>query len=103
MLSSTSYFVASSLPVYHNALKSLIFAAAQLLLAIRVYKFFSLIASKANLFASYLMFMKDFVQKVYFISSSGFSPNSVIVLCFAVVYAAAGLYGTILWGLDAPG
>ncbi|KAH8593118.1 hypothetical protein B0O99DRAFT_653503 [Bisporella sp. PMI_857] len=103
MLSSTSYFIASSISIYHNAIKSLIFTAAQLLFAMSVYKFFSLIASKANLFTSYLMFMEDFVQKVYFIFSRGFSPNSVMVLCFAVVYAAAGLYGTLLWGLDAPG
>jgi hypothetical protein len=103
MLSASAHFITSSISIYHNAIKSLIFSAAQALLAVSVCTCFSLIAAKANLFTSYLMFMEDVVQKVYFISSRGFSRSGVLVMCFALSYASASLYGTLLWGLDAPG
>ncbi|CAG8949962.1 hypothetical protein HYFRA_00004294 [Hymenoscyphus fraxineus] len=103
MLSTSSPFISSSVSIYHNAIKSLVFSAAELLLAFSVWKFWSLIAAKGNLFASYLMFMEDPIQKFYFIISRGFSRASLVLFLFTTVYTAASLYGTLLWGLDAPG
>lgn len=103
MLSSSSIFIQSSQQIYHNAIKSLVFSAAQILLAMAVYSFFSLIAAKGKVFGAYLMFMEDLIQKSHFIVSKGFSGSSILVLCFAIIYTAASLYGTLLWGLDAPG
>ncbi|TVY49235.1 hypothetical protein LOCC1_G000806 [Lachnellula occidentalis] len=103
MITSSSSFVHSQLAIYHNAIKSLIFSAAQILLAMAVYYFFSLIAAKAKAFTGYLMFMEDIIQKSHFIISKGFSGSSILVLCFAILYSASSLYGTLLWGFDAPG
>lgn len=50
-----------------------------------------------------IRFMEDPIQKLYFLLSRGFSRASLVVLLFATSYAAASLYGTLLWGLDAPG
>lgn len=47
--------------------------------------------------------MEDPIQKFYFLISRGFSRESLVVVLFASCYAAASLYGTLLWGLDAPG
>jgi len=103
MLYSSSTFVASTVAIYHNAIKSLIFSVAQILMAMAVWAFLSLIAAKAKVFAAYLMFFEDLIQKSYFIASRGFSGSSILVLCFVLLYTAANLYGTLLWGLDAPG
>ncbi|EPE33379.1 hypothetical protein GLAREA_06392 [Glarea lozoyensis ATCC 20868] len=103
MLSTSSPFIDSSFSVYHNAIKALIFGASQFLLALSVFKTFSLFASRGNHFASYLMFMEDPIQKLYFVISKGFSRGTLIVFCFTLTYVAASLYGTLLWGLDAPG
>ncbi|TVY18382.1 hypothetical protein LARI1_G003948 [Lachnellula arida] len=103
MITSSSAFVHSQLSIYHNAIKSLIFSAAQILLAMAVYSFFCLIAAKAKAFTGYLMFMEDIIQKSHFIASKGFSGSSILVLFFAILYSASSLYGTLLWGFDAPG
>jgi hypothetical protein len=103
MLSTSSPFIDSSFSVYHNAIKALIFGASQFLLAFSVFKSFSLFAARGNLFTAYLMFMEDPMQKLYFIISQGFSRGSLLVFCFALMFTAANLYGTLLWGLDAPG
>lgn len=103
MLSSSSTFVASTVAIYHNAIKSLIFSAAQILMAMAVFAFLSLIAAKAKVFSAYLMFFEDLIQKSYFIASRGISGSSILVLCFVLLYTAANLYGTLLWGFDAPG
>ncbi|KAG9232892.1 hypothetical protein BJ875DRAFT_379729 [Amylocarpus encephaloides] len=103
MLSISSPFVDSSISVEHNAVKALIFASAQFLLAFSVLKCFSLIASFWNLFASYLMFTEDPIQNFYFLRSRGLSGASFVAFSFACIHTAASLYGTLLWGLDAPG
>ncbi|TVY40962.1 hypothetical protein LSUB1_G003500 [Lachnellula subtilissima] len=103
MITSSSSFIHSQLAIYHNAIKSLIFSAAQILLAMAVYYFFCLVAAKAKAFTGYLMFMEDIIQKSHFIASKGFSGSGILVLCFAILYSASSLYGTLLWGFDAPG
>jgi hypothetical protein len=98
-----SPFTESSLNLYHNAFKSLIFRAAEILLALAVYKFFSLIAARADLFTSYLMFAEDYIQRTFFLISRALTRNGLLILCFSVLYAVAQLYGTLLWALDSPG
>ncbi|KAH7239552.1 hypothetical protein BKA59DRAFT_495905 [Fusarium tricinctum] len=75
MLQTTSSFIKSSIPFYHNAIKSLVFKCAELLTGIFVYKLFSLIAARLNQFTSYLI----------------------------VLNILLSLYGTLLWALDTPG
>jgi len=98
-----SPFVNSSLGIYHNALKSILFRIAELLLAYTIFKLFSLLAAKAKSFTSYLMFSEDHIQKSIYIVSERGSKNSFLVLGFTIAYSLAQLYGTLLWGLDAPG
>ncbi len=91
MLSSTSSFVASTVPLYHSAIKSLIFRAADVLVAVAVYKFFSLVAAIGNLFTPYLMFVEGYVQRALFVFSRGVaSPSSLLVLTFTVAYFMSG-------------
>jgi hypothetical protein len=103
MSTSASSFVASSLSVYHNAIKSLIFSTADVLFGMSITMLFSLIASKVNSFTSYLMLTEGYIQQAIFVFSRGFSTRGLLILCFAIVYTAARLYGTLIWGLDAPG
>jgi len=94
-----SSFTVSSLPVDYNAVKSLIFSAARLFFGLALYKCFSLIAARLDLFSSYLMFSEDYTQNALYMWSRGFSRNTLLVLSFAILYAVANLYGTLLWGL----
>jgi hypothetical protein len=104
MLSSASSFVVSSIPLYNNAIKSLIFRCAGLLVTVAVYKISSLIAAIANLFTSYLMFAEGYIQRGRFIYSRGlFSRNGILVFVFTIAYVLADFYGTILWAIDSPG
>ncbi|KAF2428982.1 hypothetical protein EJ08DRAFT_574982, partial [Tothia fuscella] len=99
----TSPFTATNVNLYHNAFKSLIFRVAEVLLAIAVYKFFSLIAARANLFTTYLMFAEDYFQRTLYFFSRAFTRNGLLILCFTTLYIVANLYGTLLWALDSPG
>ncbi|KAH8588785.1 hypothetical protein B0O99DRAFT_727253 [Bisporella sp. PMI_857] len=103
MISSSSGFLSSSITVPHNAVKSLLFRCAELLLGISVYKFFSLLAAIRCDFTAYLMFAESLLQKVFFIYSRGISGGGLQVLMFTFIFAIANLYGTLLWALDAPG
>ena len=99
---SGSTFSDPSLAVSHNAVKSIIFRCAELLLAYAVGTLFSLLAAKGQRFTSYLMFHEDLFQKGFYIFSHK-NLNGLLVLGFAIAYTLAQLYGTLLWGLDAPG
>ncbi|KAH7231098.1 hypothetical protein BKA59DRAFT_536211 [Fusarium tricinctum] len=103
MIETTSSFIKSSIPFYHNAFKSIIFKCAELLMSVFVYKFFSLIAAKSNQFASYLMFTEDYIQRTLYISSRRTSRAGLVVLVFSLINIVFSLYGTFLWALDAPG
>jgi hypothetical protein len=103
MLDTGLAFVKSSIPVYHNAVKSIIFKCAELLMGIFIYKLFSLIAARSNQFTSYLMFTEDYVQRTIYISSRGLSRAGLVVLAFSLLNIVLSLYGTLLWALDAPG
>jgi hypothetical protein len=98
-----SDFTDSSLAISHNAIKSILFRCAELLLAYTVFKIFSLLAAKAKAFTSYLMFNEDHIQKSIYVIGQRGSRNSFLVLGFTIAYSLAQLYGTLLWGLDSPG
>ncbi|KAM0497396.1 hypothetical protein ACHAP8_006888 [Fusarium lateritium] len=103
MLETSISFIKSSVPVYHNAVKSIIFKCAELLMGIFIYKLFSLIAARSNQFTSYLMFTEDYIQRTLYISSRGLSRAGLVVLAFSLLNIVLSLYGTLLWALDAPG
>ncbi|KAH7148141.1 hypothetical protein DER46DRAFT_672228 [Fusarium sp. MPI-SDFR-AT-0072] len=103
MIETTSSFIKSSIPFYHNAIKSIIFKCAELFMGIFIYKLFSLIAARSNQFTSYLMFTEDYIQRILYISSRGASRAGLVVLIFSLLNIVLSLYGTLLWALDAPG
>lgn len=103
MIESSSPFIASSIPLLHNAVKSLIFKCAEILMALCIWKLFSLFAARSHQFTAYLMFAEDYIQRWLFLSSRGFSRATLIVLGFSILNVAASLYGTLLWALDSPG
>ncbi|EEU40609.1 uncharacterized protein NECHADRAFT_33154 [Fusarium vanettenii 77-13-4] len=103
MIESSSSFIASSIPLLHNAVKSLIFKCAEILMALFIWKLFSLFAARSRQFTAYLMFAEDYVQRLLFLSSRGFSRATLLVLGFSLLNVAASLYGTLLWALDSPG
>lgn len=98
-----SSFLTSSLPVYQNYIKNILFRVATLLIQLTVYKFFSFLAFRSNAYTSFLMFKEDHVQRLLFVLSRGFTRHSLLVLAFAVSFAFANLYDTLLWALDSPG
>jgi len=103
MISSTSAFVASSVALPNNAVKSLIFRCAEVLVGVAIYKFSALFAAKLNLFTPYLILAEDYVQRGWYIFSRRLSLSTMLVLCFTLLYVLAQLFGTLLWGLDSPG
>ncbi|KAM0227702.1 hypothetical protein ACHAP5_012124 [Fusarium lateritium] len=103
MIESTSSFLYSTIPLYHNALKSIIFKCAEILMGIFIFKFFSLIAARSNQFTAYLMFTEDYIQRTLYITSRGFSRAAIVVLLFSLLNIVVSLYGTLLWALDSPG
>ncbi|KAI6754730.1 hypothetical protein HG530_012482 [Fusarium avenaceum] len=103
MIDSTSAFIHSTLPLYHNAVKSIIFKCAEILMGIFIFKLFSLIAARSKQFTAYLMFTEDYIQRTLFITSRGFSRAAIVVLFFSLLNIVVSLYGTLLWALDSPG
>ncbi|EWG50833.1 hypothetical protein FVEG_09965 [Fusarium verticillioides 7600] len=103
MIESSSSFIKSSIPLYHNAVKSVIFKCAELLMGIFVFKLFSLVAARSGQFTSYLMFTEDYIQRTLYISSRGLSRAGLVVIAFSLLNIVFSLYGTLLWALDSPG
>ncbi|EFW21031.1 conserved hypothetical protein [Coccidioides posadasii str. Silveira] len=103
MITSASNFVNSSFAVGHNAVKSILFRIAGIAVHIAAFKLFSLLASVRSAFTSYLMFTEDYIQRFVFIFSRGFSHHAALVLFLTNFLLGAGLYDTLLWGLDSPG
>ncbi|KAF5695633.1 hypothetical protein FDENT_258 [Fusarium denticulatum] len=103
MIESSSSFIKSSIPLYHNAVKSVIFKCAELLMGIFIFKLFSLIAARSRQFTSYLMFTEDYIQQILYISSRGLSRAGLVVLAFSLLNIVFSLYSTLLWALDSPG
>ncbi|PNP74896.1 hypothetical protein FNYG_11758 [Fusarium nygamai] len=103
MIESSSSFIKSSIPLYHNAVKSVIFKCAELLMGIFIFKLFSLVAARSRQFTSYLMFTEDYIQRTLYISSRGLSRAGLVVIAFSLLNIVFSLYGTLLWALDSPG
>jgi len=98
-----SSIATSSLPVYQNYIKNILFRVATLLIQLTVYKLFSFLAFKSNAYTSFLMFKEDHIQRLLFVLSRGLTRQSLLVLAFAVFFAFTNLYDTLLWALDSPG
>lgn len=99
----SSWFTTSALPVEQNVVKNILFRVAALLFQFTVLKVFSYWAFKSQAYTSYLMFAEDSIQKILFLLSRGLSRQSLLVLSFAILFAVAGFYDTLLWALDSPG
>ncbi|KAM0354833.1 hypothetical protein ACHAPU_000660 [Fusarium lateritium] len=72
-------------------------------MGIFIFKLFSLIAARSNQFTAYLMFTEDYIQRMLYITSRGFSRAALVVLLFSLLNIGLSLYGTLLWALDSPG
>lgn len=96
-------FLASSLPVRQNAVKSILFRTAALLLQFSIYKFSCFVAYRQNEYTAYLMFAEDIVQQLYFVAARKCNRSGMLVLSLAVLLLLGGLYDTLLWALDSPG
>jgi len=99
----SSSFIISSLPVYQNFIKNILFRVATLLIQLTIYNLFSFLAFKSNAYTSFLMFKEDQMQRLFFVLSRGLTRHSLLVLAFAAFFAFANLYDTLLWALDSPG
>ncbi|KAF8879460.1 hypothetical protein BD779DRAFT_1612891 [Infundibulicybe gibba] len=102
-MSLTSSFTASTLPVYRNVLKNIIFRASALCLQLAVYNLSSYTAFRSEAYTSFLMFAEGHIQRLLFVSSRGWSRAAFIVLAFAALSPLAGMYDALLWSLDSPG
>jgi hypothetical protein len=98
-----SGFAASTIVVYNNVAKQVLFKLGSLLLQIFIYKIFALLASGRRAFTAYLMFTEDYIQKTLFIFSRGFSAGGVIVFLLTILLLVGTWFDALLWGLDAPG
>jgi hypothetical protein len=96
-------FAASTVAVYNNVAKQVLFRLAALLLQIFIFKVCALLASSRRAFTSYLMFTEDYIQKMLYIFSRGFSSNGIIVLLLTVLLFIGTWFDALLWGLDSPG
>jgi len=98
-----SFFATSSLPVYQNYIKNILFRVATLLIQLSILKLFSFLAFKSNAYTSFLMFNEDHMQKLLFVRSRGLTRHGLLVLAFALFFGFGNLYDTLLWALDSPG
>lgn len=98
-----SGFVTSTVPVYNNVAKQILFKLGALLLQVFIFKTFSLLASSRKAFTSYLMFTEDYIQRTLFIFSRGFSSSTMIVLSMTILVFVGTWFDSVLWALDSPG
>jgi len=98
-----SSFGASTIAVNNNVAKQVLFKLAALLLQLFIFKIFSLIASGGRAFTSYLMFTEDYIQKILYIFSRGFSRGGIIVFFLTLLLFVGTWFDALLWGLDSPG
>lgn len=49
------------------------------------------------------MLTEDYIQRILYVGSRGFSRAGLLVLGFSVLNIVVSLYGTVLWALDSPG
>lgn len=100
----TSPYCESKIPLYNNAIKSILFGCAALLAGAVVQSLFSLSAARANRFGPLVMFEQGLRQRALFVfSRKFFTAARFLVLAFSVFGLMASFYGTMLWSLDAPG
>jgi hypothetical protein len=96
-------FADSTIVVYNNVAKQVLFKLGALLLQLFIYKIFALIASSRRAFTSYLMFTEDYIQKTLYIFSRGFSSGGIILLLLTISLFVGTWFDAVLWALDSPG
>ncbi len=96
-------FANSTIAVYNNVAKQVLFKLGALLLQVFVFKICALLASSRRAFTSYLMFTEDYIQKTLYIFSRGFASGGIIVLLLTVLLFVGTWFDAVLWALDSPG
>lgn len=96
-------FANSTIVVYNNVAKQVLFKLGALLLQVFMFKICALLASSRRAFTSYLMFTEDYIQRTLYIFSRGFSSGGIIVLFVTILLFVGTWFDTLLWGLDSPG
>lgn len=95
----SSAFLATTIQLPSNAVKSLLFRFSAFLVELTITKLFSLIAFRNDAFTPYLIFSEPLPQKLLYIVRC----RSFLVLSFLLLMTAGSLWDTMLWGLDDPG
>jgi hypothetical protein len=98
-----SSFAASTIAVYNNVAKQVLFRLSALLLQVFIFKICALLASTRNAFTSYLMFTEDYIQRTLYIFSRGLSSSGFLVLLLTILLFVGTWFDALLWGLDSPG
>lgn len=96
-------FANSTVNIYNNVAKQVLFKLGALLLQVFIFKVFALIASSRRAFTSYLMFTEDHIQRTLYIFSRGFSSGAIIVFLLTVLLLVGTWFDAVLWALDSPG
>ncbi|KAF7506555.1 hypothetical protein GJ744_011592 [Endocarpon pusillum] len=96
-------FAASTIAVYNNVAKQVLFKLAALFLQLFIFKLFALLAASRKAFTSYLMFTEDYIQRTLYIFSRGFSSGGIIVFSVTILLFVGTWFDALLWGLDSPG
>lgn len=102
-ISINSSLASSTIVVYSNVVKQVLFKLGALLLQFFIFKLFSLLASSRRAFTSYLMFAEDYIQKTLYIVSRGFSSGGLFVLLLTILLLVGTWFDAVLWALDSPG
>ena len=102
-ISINSSFASSTIAVYNNVAKQVLFRLSALLLQLFIFKTCALTAWARKAFTSYLMFTEDYIQRTLFIYSRGFSSGGIIVLLLTLLLFVGTWFDALLWGLDSPG
>ncbi|RPA76603.1 hypothetical protein BJ508DRAFT_364943 [Ascobolus immersus RN42] len=66
-----------------------------------VFKILSYLSFRLQAFTSYLIFTKNYAQKLIYIISRGLFPTHGIIVVF--FFVTASLYDTLLWGFNRSG
>lgn len=96
-------FANSTIVVYNNVAKQVLFKLGALFLQLFVFKVFALLASSRRAFTSYLMFTEDYIQKTLYIFSRGFSSGGLILLFLTILLFVGTWFDAVLWAIDSPG
>ncbi|KAF9449786.1 hypothetical protein P691DRAFT_774425 [Macrolepiota fuliginosa MF-IS2] len=98
-----SIFIDSVISVKENVVKNILFRASAIAFQYAIFNFCAYAAYLTMEYTSFLMFVEDYIQRIFFITSQGMNRGAILVLVFTISYTLANMYDTLLWALDAPG